>query len=71
MNAPYDESWIYKDFLELDDDDELNMAVEGNMGGATRREQLLHYLSEVSGTGILQKIIDPNTLNYSHLLRFI
>ena len=53
VNAPYDESWIDEDFLELDDDDELNMAVEGNMGGATRREQLLHYLSEVSGTGIL------------------
>ena len=53
INDPYDETWIDKDFLELDDDNELNMAVEGNIGGATQQEQLLHYLSEVSRTGIL------------------
>ena len=35
INAPYDDSWINKEFLELVDDDELNMALEGNMGGTT------------------------------------
>ena len=53
INDPCDETWIDEDFLELDDDDELNMVVERNMGGVTQCEQLLHYLSEVSGTGIL------------------
>ena len=35
INAPYDDSWIDKDFLELDNDYELNMALEGKTGGAT------------------------------------
>ena len=41
INAPYVDSWINKEFLELDD--ELNMALEGIMGGVKWCEQLLHY----------------------------
>ena len=52
MNAPYDDSWIEKDFLELDKENEQNMGLAGNTGGTTRWEQLLPYFLEVNGTGI-------------------